>query len=342
MGKGSICFARVTASSSTSAKDRRDRAPRTSDEPPPNVASDSPQTTHPLPAAEQALASRLSQHVHMLASHIGERHVGRPGSLSAAAEYIVTTLQQAGCDFEGHVYDVGGVDVYNIVSEQRGGDRANEIVVIGAHYDTIPNCPGANDNASGVAALLELAAACRRYQFARTVRFVAFANEERPFFQTESMGSLLYARRCRAQGTNVVGMCALETIGCYTSVPGSQRYPFSPMAWRYPTAGNFVAFVSNRRSRRWLKEAATAFRASTSFPMEDVALPSLVSGIGWSDHWAFWRAGYAALMVTDTAPFRYPHYHKPSDTPDKLRYDDFARVVTGLIGMLPRLAVTVQ
>ncbi len=298
--------------------------------------------THLLTSAEQILAGRLSQHVHTLALDIGERHVGRPESLTAAAKYIVTTLQQAGCDFEGHAYEVAGIDAYNIVSEQTGGDRANEIVVIGAHYDTIPNCPGANDNASGIAALLELAAACRRQQFERTLRFVAFVNEEPPFFRTAAMGSLVYARRCRAQGANVVGMCALETIGCYTSVSGSQRYPWSPLAWRYPATGNFVAFISNWKSRQWLKQVSTAFRASTSFPMEDVALPSLVSGVGWSDHWAFWRAGYPAMMVTDTAPFRYLHYHKPSDTPDKLHYDDFARVVTGLMGMLPRLALTVN
>ena len=291
----------------------------------------------PLATEERLLASRLAQHVDTLASHIGERHVGRPGSLLAAATYIAESLGQSGCDLEGHAYEVCEVVVHNIVSEQKGGVRGDEIVVIGAHYDSVPTCPGANDNASGVAALLELAKACRLEQFDRTLRFVAFVNEERPFFHTPAMGSALYARRCRDQGANVVGMCSLETIGCYTRLPGSQRYPVSPLAWRYPTTGDFVAFISNLRSRRWLKEAATAFRASTSFPMEMAALPSLVPGIGWSDHWAFWQAGYPALMVTDTAPFRYPHYHLPSDTPDKLDYDDFARVVTGLIGMLHRL-----
>jgi Zn-dependent M28 family amino/carboxypeptidase len=288
--------------------------------------------------AERALASRLAQHVGTLASRIGERHVGRTGSLPAAAKYIAESLGQSGCDIEGHTYEVGGVDVHNIVSEQKGGVRCREIVLIGAHYDTVPLCPGANDNASGVAALLEIARACRLHHFDRTLRFVAFVNEEAPFFHTDAMGSLLYARRCRVQDVNIVGMCAFETIGYYTHAPGSQRYPAAPFTWFYPTAGNFIAFVSNLRSRSWLRQAATAFRASTSFPIETAALPELLQGVSSSDHWSFWRTGYPALMVTDTAPFRYVHYHKPSDLPDNLDYESLGRVVMGLTGMVQRLA----
>jgi Zn-dependent M28 family amino/carboxypeptidase len=302
---------------------------------------DRPETNQvaiPLTTAERALASLLAQHVETLALRIGERHVGRPASLLAAAQYIAESLGQNGCDVEGHVYNVSGVDVHNIISEQKGGARCHEVVVVGAHYDSVPHSPGANDNASGVAALLEIARACRVHRFDRTLRFVAFVNEESPFFQTETMGSLLYARRCRTQGANIVGMCALETIGCYTEAPESQRYPAAPLTWFYPTSGNFIAFVSNLRSRSWLRQAATAFRASTSFPIATAALPPLVPGVSSSDHWSFWRTGYSALMVTDTAPFRYAHYHKPSDVPDNLNYESMARVVTGLVGMVQRLA----
>jgi Zn-dependent M28 family amino/carboxypeptidase len=277
--------------------------------------------------------------VHALASQIGERHVGRAGSLPTAAKYIVATLQAAGCDVVGHEYEVTGVDVHNIVSEQRGETHPGEVVLIGAHYDTIPNCPGANDNASGIAALLELAVACRAQHFERTLRFVAFANEEAPFFHTEAMGSLLYARQCRADDTNIIGMCALETIGYYTSAAGSQRYPAAPFAWFYPSTADFIAFVSNIRSRAWLRQAASAFRATSTFPLVTAAVPPLVPGAAASDHWSFWQAGYPALMVTDTAPFRYEHYHTPSDVPQHLDYESMARVVMGLLGMLQRLAL---
>jgi Zn-dependent M28 family amino/carboxypeptidase len=283
------------------------------------------------------LGERLERHVTVLASEIGERHVGRGGALAAAAKHIATELLDAGCEIVGQRFEVAGRDVHNIAAEQAGHGRPEEIVVIGAHYDSTPGCPGANDNASGVAALLEIARACRPHAFARTIRWVAFVNEEPPFFRTPAMGSLLYARNCLAAGDRIVGMCALETIGYYTNDPHTQRYPTFPISWCHPDTGNFVAFVSNRRSRRWLNEAATAFRASTDFPLETAALPAWIPGVGWSDHWAFWQAGYAALMVTDTAPYRYAHYHKSSDTPDKLDYAAFARVTAGLIGMVQRL-----
>lgn len=287
---------------------------------------------------ERALAERLKSHVTTLASEIGERHVGRGATLAAAAKHIATELLDVGCDIEGQTFEVAGQDVHNIIAEQTGHSRPEEILVVGAHYDSVPGCPGANDNASGVAALLEIARACRQRTFARTVRLVAFANEEPPFFQTSAMGSLVYARHCLAAGDRILGMCAIETIGCYTNDRGTQRYPAFPIGWCYPDTGNFVAVVSDRRSRRWLREATAAFRASTAFPIEAAALPPWLPGVGWSDHWAFWQAGYPALMVTDTAPYRYPYYHTSSDTPDKLNYAAFARVTAGLIGMVERLA----
>jgi hypothetical protein len=290
------------------------------------------------PSDDAALRERLERHVTVLASEVGERYVGCGATLAAAAKHIGATLMEAGYDIIGQGFGIAGQDVYNIVAEQRGVTRPDEILVIGAHYDSVPGCPGANDNASGVAALLEIARACRPHAYARTIRLVAFVNEEPPFFQTGAMGSLVYARRCRAGGDRIIGMCSLETIGCYSTQRGSQRYPGLPIGWWYPDAGDFVAFVSNPRSRRWLKEAATAFRASTDFPLETAALPSWIPGVGSSDHWAFWQVGYAALMVTDTAPYRYAHYHKPSDTADKLDYAALARVTGGLIGMVQRLA----
>jgi Zn-dependent M28 family amino/carboxypeptidase len=295
-------------------------------------------TQRSLTDDEHALARQLAAHITELASHIGARHVGVPQSLTLAAKYIADSLLHIGCDIEGQTFEVDGQDVSNISIELRGTARPDEILVIGAHYDTIPGCPGANDNASGIAALLEIARACRAVRLERTVRFVAFVNEEPPFFQTRAMGSLVYARGCRARGERVVGMCCLETVGYYSDAPRSQRYPVAGFSRVFPTTANFVAFVTNLRGRRWLRLATDAFRASTDFPLVSAALPSLVPGVALSDHWSFWKAGYPAVMVTDTAPFRYPHYHTPADTPDKLDCRSFARVVGGLAGMVHRLA----
>jgi Zn-dependent M28 family amino/carboxypeptidase len=213
-----------------------------------------------------------------------------------------------------------------------GTSRAAEIVVVGAHYDSVEGTRGANDNGSGVAALLAAARAFaqRSDRPARTLRFVAFANEEPPYFQGSGMGSLVYARACRARGDRVVAMVSLETIGFYTDMPDTQHYP-PPLGIAYPSTGNFIGFVGNVASRALVRRAISAFRETTRFPSEGAALPEWMPGVGWSDHWSFWQAGYPAIMVTDTAPFRYPHYHDASDLPDKLSYDRMARVVDGIV-----------
>ena len=225
----------------------------------------------------------------------------------------------------------------NIEVEIKGATRAQEIIVVGAHYDSVMGAPGANDNGSGVAAVLELARLWRNAQPARTLRFVLFVNEEPPFFKSDEMGSRHYARRAKVRGENIVAMFSLETIGHYSDESGSQRYPF-PLGPFYPSTANFIAFVSNFASRPLLHEAIASFRRHAEFPSEGVAAPALIPGVDWSDHWSFWREGYPALMVTDTAPYRYPHYHAETDTPDKVDYERLARVVAGLHRMLRELA----
>jgi Zn-dependent M28 family amino/carboxypeptidase len=164
---------------------------------------------------------------------------------------------------------------------------------------------------------------------ARTVRFVAFVNEEAPYFETELMGSLQYARRCKERREKVCAMLSLETIGYFSDDAGSQKYPL-PFNVFYPSTGNFIGFIGNIESGDLVKQLVTAFRQGAKFPSEGGALPSQIDGVGWSDHWSFWQMGYPAVMVTDTAPFRYPHYHAAADTPDKLLYDRLALVVGGL------------
>ena len=294
----------------------------------------------PLPALtgeEASVALGLRQHVTQLATLIGERHLLLPERLAASANYVGAQLAAAGWSALREPFTVAGIEVANVVAERRGGSHAGQIVLVGAHYDAVPGCPGANDNGSGVAAVLEMARLLDGARLDRTVRLVLFVNEEPPHFQTDAMGSLVHARACRARGEAVVAMLSIETIGFYSDEPGSQNYPF-PFSFAYPSTGNFVGFVSDLGARPLLRQAVGSFRAHTAFPSEGLAGPAFVPGISWSDHWSFREQGYPALMVTDTAPYRYPHYHQPEDTPDRLVYDRAARVVCGLARVVADLA----
>jgi hypothetical protein len=286
----------------------------------------------PLPALsehEQDLARRLEVHVRALAGEIGERNVFRPEGLAAAAAHLEATLQAGGHEVRSQAFEVGGLEIRNLEVEHRGGSRADEIVVVGAHYDSVMGSPGANDNATGVAAALELTRLLTARELSRTVRFVLFVNEEPPFYLTEDMGSLHYARRARERGERIVAMFSLETIGYFSDDEGSQHYPF-PFSFFYPSRGNFLGFVGNLASRRLVHDALASFRRHATLPSEGLAAPGWITGVGWSDHWSFWQQGYPGVMVTDTALFRYAAYHTHVDTPDRIVYDRFARAVAGL------------
>jgi Zn-dependent M28 family amino/carboxypeptidase len=277
----------------------------------------------------EELAARLRGHVDTLAGAIGERNVWRPHALAAAAHYVRGEWRALGLDVVAQGYRVEGELCENLEVTLPGGARAQEIVLVGAHYDSVQGSPGANDNASGVAGLIELARALRERPWARTVRLVAFVNEEQPFFYFGRMGSKVYARAARKRGDDIRVMLSLEMLGCYSDRPGSQSYP-PFLKYFYPERGNFIAFVSNLRSRRALREVVAAFKAASDFPAESLASPAIVPGVSWSDQISFWREGYSAVMVTDTAFYRYPWYHSPRDTPEKLQYPQMARAVEGL------------
>jgi len=291
----------------------------------------------PLTDNEQLIHDNLKRHVSALAGDIGERNVWRDGSMAAAAAYIRRTLIDAGYTVNIQSFTSRGVTVNNLEAVLPGKAHAEEIIVVGAHYDSVADSPGANDNASGVAAMLELARLLAGTALPRSVHFVAFANEEAPFFYGDEMGSNRYAARARAQGARIEAMLSLETIGYYTDQNGSQRYPF-PFNLFYPNTGNFIGFVGNLSSRGLVRRAVGAFRAHTAFPSEGVAAPSGIEGVHWSDHWSFWEAGYPAIMVTDTAPFRYPDYHRATDVPGALDYVGLARVTGGLVEVIEVLA----
>jgi Zn-dependent M28 family amino/carboxypeptidase len=291
-----------------------------------------PQLTGP----QVELRAHLRAHVEKIAGEIGGRSVLEEyEALESAASYISSQLESSGYSVKSQPFESAGRTVRNIETELRGS--SGEIVIIGAHYDTAGGLPGANDNASGVAATLELARLAHARRFEHTIRFVFFVNEEPPFFRGPEMGSWIYARRCRERRDRIIGMLSLETIAYYTNEPGSQMYPFGARLG-YPDQGNFIAFVSNVASRDLLHRAVRTFRGAVEFPSEGVAAPDIIDGIGWSDHWSFWQFGYQAIMLTDTALFRYPHYHTSCDTPDKLDYDGMARVVSGVEAAVAGLA----
>ena len=265
-------------------------------------------------AAESELAARLRAHVEALAG--AERNV----DLERPARYIE---QQLG-GTRTQEFQSGGRRVRNI-------ETGAGVVVVGAHYDTVPGSPGADDNASGVAVLIELA------RMGLPARFVAFANEEMPYFQSGEMGSHAWATRAHRAGDRISAMLSLEMLGYYRDAPGTQHYP-PPLGWFFPDRANFIAFVGDLGARSLVRRSVGLFRTHAKFPSEGVAAPAGIPGVTWSDHWSFREHGYPAIMVTDTAFYRYPHYHLPSDTPEKLDYLRMARVTLGLAAVIKDLA----
>lgn len=294
-------------------------------------------TLAPLTPRESGLRQSLAADVRALSIDIGERNVGHPHAYAAAADWTALQLRQAGLVVHEESYPAGGTRARNIVGEIQGSGARDQIIVVGAHYDSVEGTPGANDNATGIAAVLALARHFARSHPQRTLRFVAFANEEPPFFHTEQMGSLVYARGCAARHENVVAMLSLETMGYYSDAADSQHYPF-PFSLLYPSTGNFIAFVGNLSSQALTRESVRTFRRAGKLPAEGAAVADVAPGIGWSDHWSFWRTGVPAVMVTDTAPFRYAQYHEGTDTPEKLDFDRLARAVVGLADVVSELS----
>jgi hypothetical protein len=307
------------------------------------MLTDMPGQSHrgPLPqlsAAERELAERLQRHVSRIASR--EHNTAHPRQLEEAARYIEAELKRYGHTVHRQEFEVDGVRVRNLeVRLSRGPGAARETIVVGAHYDSAPGAPGANDNGTGVAAVLELARTLTGGNVApgRELRLVLFVNEEPPWFKSDWMGSLVHARQLRQAGAKVSAMLSLETLGYYADRPGSQHYP-APLDKRYPDTGNFIGFVGDFGSRDLVRRCIGVFRAHAAFPSEGLAAPAALPGVDWSDHWAYRQQGYPAIMVTDTAPYRYPYYHSAEDTPDKPDYGKLAQVVSGIQQVVLELA----
>lgn len=289
----------------------------------------------PTTETEQVLANRMRDHVRAVASE--EHNTLHPKALADAARYIEAQLKNMGYAVALQSYESGDGQVRNVEVEIKGATKPQEIIIIGAHYDSARCAPGGNDNASGTAMVLELARSFKTSRPERTLRFVLFTNEEPPYFGSKAMGSFVYANRSRERGENIVAMLSMETIGYYDDAADSQKYPniFKPF---FPSSGNFIAFVGDVKSRALVHRTIATFRSAQNFPSEGIAAFAWIKGVDWSDHGAFWKNDYRALMVTDTAPFRYPFYHTPQDTPDRVNYRRMAKVFHGVHAAVADLA----
>lgn len=274
------------------------------------------------------LAEKLKSHIYKLSHEIGCRSMFEYKNMERTAEYITEQLTSFGYNVTFQEYVTSGKKAKNIIATKIGTQKPEEIVIVGAHYDTCFN-PGADDNASAVAGLLELARIMSAETALRTIKFIAFVNEEPPFFKTENMGSRVYTRAVKKKAENIKAVLILEMIGYYSDKPFSQLYPpfFGPF---YPNKGNFVGIVGNFSSRWLIKKAASSFKRQTPFPVESVTTFAFIPGVDFSDHWSFWKEGYPAIMITDTAFYRNPNYHSDTDTYEKLDYESMAEVIKGL------------
>lgn len=274
---------------------------------------------------------QLEQWVRYLSETIGRRPATRPDLLNRVADHLTERFIELGFSAEQQPVPGPKNTLYNIIAAPAGIRQVENIplLIVGAHYDTVSTTPGADDNASGIAALMELARICSGKP-PPSLRLVAFCPEEPPAFRTRRMGSYVYARSLKRKKFRVRGMICLEMIGFFTDAPASQSYPIPFMNRIYPSRGNFLALVGNLTSMGWTRRVYAAFSNATDLPVERLNAPSIVFGIDFSDHWSFNRMHYPALMATDTAFYRNPHYHKPSDRPATLDYARMAKVVDGL------------
>ncbi len=283
------------------------------------------------------LEASLRHHLNVLCEEIGPRSMLNSDALEQAGGYIEEVLSGLGYTVQEQEYTWMGCTFRNVGVQLPGETHPDEVVVVGAHYDTVPDTPGADDNGSGVAALLELARLCRGMHPGRTLHLVAFTLEEPPAFFTPWQGSRVYARSLYRNQKHVVAMLSLEMLGYYSDRPHSQRFPLFPMRWMYPNTGNFIGIVGNLRSRKVVRQVREAFQRGSPLPVETLSTSPLLPGVALSDHASFWRYGYAAVMVTDTAFYRNPHYHKPSDRPETLDLARLAQCVRGLVQVVVEL-----
>jgi hypothetical protein len=283
-----------------------------------------------------ARRERLRSSVEMLATTLQPRDFDHPGGLDRAAAYIAAELREAGGRVHEQPFEVQGRTYKNVVA--LFGPETTERVVVGAHYDTEGARPGADDNASGVAGLLELARLLGEHPPPATVELVAYSLEEPPNFRTENMGSHVHAASLAAAKVRVRAMLALEMIGYFSDASDSQQFPLGALRWLYPTSGNFITVVGRLGEGRLVRQVKRAMQAGGDLPVRSINAPAFVTGIDFSDHRSYWKQGYPAAMITDTSFYRNPNYHTDQDLPETLDYERMAQVVGGVDSAVRALA----
>ena len=256
--------------------------------------------------------------------------------LRQCEEWIKQRWESQGYTVKKQTFSYKGKEYSNFEIEIKGRTLPSEIIIISAQYDTLPDSPGANNNGSGIAILFQLTQLLRKHTPDRTLRLLNFVNEEDPFFGTEMMGSYQYAKRCRQRGEDIRVMLSLDALGIYKDEPGSQRLPF-PFSMFYPNRGNFLAFIGNLYSRKYVIEATSGFKKGSSFRIRAGVAPEWAKGAAWSDHSSFWKFGYPGIMVTDTGGFRSPSHTTKEDTMEKLNFEAMSRILIGMYASVVHL-----
>lgn len=291
-----------------------------------------PTVTHsPTGSGLQGDEARLYEHVRHLSVRIGSRSFYEYGNMEEAKKYIRSTLEGMGYRPEMQDYLYDGKTFSNIIVTIGGTRKPWGTVIIGAHYDTVPGTPGADDNASAVAVLLEMCRSLKKDAPSRTLKLIFFVLEEPPHYNTKVMGSAVYARAAKARGEDIHIMLSLEMVGYFSDKEGGQSFPLPLMGLIFPTTPNFLAVVGDWGSRGLVKKIKSSVEKSSGIPVETLSTSPYVPGVALSDHNSFWKEGYPAAMVTDTAFYRNPNYHSSRDTIDTLNFQKMTGVLRGLV-----------
>ena len=296
-----------------------------------------PMLSSASPSANRTVdPARLETHVRKLSIEFTPRDESHIENLDRTAAYIMNEFSQTTQSVSESPYRVQGKWYRNVIAQF--GPDSEERIIVGAHYDTAGPLPGADDNASGVAGLLELARLLGQHPPPIRVELVAFSLEEPPFFRTTGMGSSVHAESLRKQGARVRVMMSLEMIGYFSDEPQSQQFPTGLLRAFYPSKGNFIAVVGRLSEGLLVRQTKAAMRDAAPLPVYSINAPTLIPGIDFSDQLSYWNAGYSAVMITDTAFYRNRNYHTANDTAEKLDYKRMAMVVEGVHAAVSELA----
>jgi hypothetical protein len=285
----------------------------------------------PPPAAAPEEIRKLREHVEVLSERIGPRSILDYENIEAARRYLAAALQALGCEPVLQTYEYRGRPYSNLIVTIPGTDKKDETVLVGAHYDTVVGTPGADDNASGVAVLLELCRLLRDSKPLRTLKLVFFVLEEPPVFRTESMGSAVSAREAKAAGERIRAMISLEMLGYFSEKKGGQAFPLPLMGLFFSTTPDFIAVVGNLDSKDLVRKVGASLERGCDIPVETLATFGFVPGVDFSDHRSFWKQGWPAVMITDTAFYRNPNYHGAGDTASTLDFERMGRLLHGIV-----------